>query len=183
MDIQEIKDLWNYFYLYDNKRHQRSIEKKKKKEKGEYFLQPCSLGKSRQTEQGSFLYAFYFPVVFEIPLLAWQIMSLGNKSIRTDQVWDKRKLFCKQHVLLPACAYFLSHDYTDKTSLVVSETLLWQTYQLRIWRVVSCGRDRPFPCHQKIYFSFVFPCTWGNLAELGSCADEMSRLQEGAWCR
>lgn len=52
-------------------------------------------------------------------------------------------------------------------------------------RVVSCGKDRPFPCRQKMYFSFVFPCTWGNLAELGSCADGMR--EEGAvqvhWCR
>lgn len=40
MDIQEIKDPWNYFYSYDNKSCQRSIEKNKKKKKGSTF---CSL--------------------------------------------------------------------------------------------------------------------------------------------
>lgn len=107
MDIQEIKDLWNYFsFIWQQKISEINWEKEKKK-KGSTF---CSflawLRADKLFKLGSFLCAFYFPLVFKIPLLAWQIMSLGNKSIRTGQVWDKRKLFCKQHVFLPACAYF-----------------------------------------------------------------------------
>lgn len=108
MDIEEIKDLWNYFYSYDNKSCQRSIGKKGKKKKKESTF--CNLvawvRADKLFELGSFLCAFYFLMVFKIPLLAWQIMFPVNKSIRTGWVWDKRKLFCKQHVLLPVRVFF-----------------------------------------------------------------------------
>lgn len=59
------------FHSYDNKRFQRSIEKKKKKKKGSTF---CSflawLRADKLFKLGSFLCAFYFPLVFKIPLLA-----------------------------------------------------------------------------------------------------------------
>lgn len=54
------------FHSYDNKRFQRSIEKKKKKEKGEYFLQLSSLAKSRQTVQiRLILVCFLLPIGFQ----------------------------------------------------------------------------------------------------------------------
>ena len=63
---------------------------------------------------------------------------------------------------------------------------LWQTYLFRFWRarrVVPYGRGRPFCCHiRKCIFSFVIPCTQGDLAELGSYADKEMR-EEWAWCR
>lgn len=123
MDILEIKNLWDYFSLiWEQKIAEINWEKKKKRKKKAFSCSlPAWVSTDKLFELGSFLGAFYLLVLLKTPLLAWQIRSGGNRSVRTGQVWDKNKLFCKWDGLLPACAYFSSCDNLGKNSLVVSE--------------------------------------------------------------
>lgn len=90
-----------------------------------YFLQPCGLGISRQAIQiRLILVCFLLPSGFQNTIVDLTDYVSREQEYQNWPGLGQKKTFCKQHMLLPACTYFLSHDHTDKTSLEVSETLL-----------------------------------------------------------